>query len=54
MQYTIYFKEGDIVGYFDLIEPNEDHIRSETIDAVEDSFVLYINKLNFQTSKKKN
>lgn len=48
--YTIDFKNGDIVGYYDIITFNEQFARTETIDSVSDTFVLYINKSVFKTS----
>lgn len=48
--YTINFTEGDIVGYYDLIKPNEEEKRTETIDSIQDTFILFINKNVFNIS----
>ena len=48
--YTIDFKASDIVGYFDIISGNEAEVRTETIDSVSDTFVLFINKNIFKLS----
>ncbi|KAL4493069.1 hypothetical protein ABPG72_003154 [Tetrahymena utriculariae] len=42
--YTIEFTGGDIVGYYDMMIPNEQGVRTETIDSIQDTFVLYISK----------
>jgi hypothetical protein len=47
MQYTINYWSGDILGYQDIISPNQNNTRTETIDAVEDTFVLVLTKMQF-------
>ena len=45
--YTIEYKKNDILGYIDIIMPNEKGSRTEEIKAITGCFVLYINKMDF-------
>jgi hypothetical protein len=42
--YKIHYNAGDIVGHYDIVEPTSDNVRTETIDAVEDSFIIFVPK----------
>lgn len=48
--YTIDFTAGDILGYYDIMIPNENGVRTETIDSISDTFVLFINRNIFNMS----
>lgn len=48
MEVEIKFKPEQVIGYLDVIHPKDK--RTETIDAKEDCFLLYISKAMFLES----
>jgi len=46
VQYNVGFKSGDIIGYFEIINDKAEG-RIDTIEAIEDTCVLFITKAEF-------
>lgn len=47
MTYIINYEKGDVLGFYDIIYPNQKYIRTERIVAQEDTMVYYLNLHDF-------